>query len=119
MVYEDGGQGIPNTTNMPYDVCNDLYILHPNNLIALKNIFYYYDFDNNFYNKYNTYNVIDLNNVCNDINGNIINLNEVCKDVLNRIYIFTKENTKLVYIGVISSAHIMVDDSMANINHYT
>ena len=52
MVYEDGGQGIPNTTNMPYDVCNDLYILHPNNLITLKNIFYYYDFDNNFYNKY-------------------------------------------------------------------
>lgn len=74
---------------------------------------------NNFYNKYNTYNVIDLNNVCNDINGNIINLNEVCKDLGNRIYIFTKENTKLVYIGVISPAHAMTDVIMANFNHYT
>lgn len=75
--------------------------------------------DNHFYNKYNTYNVIDLNNVCNDINGNIINLNEVCKDLENRIYIFTKENTKLVYIGVISPAHAMTDVIMANWNHYT
>ena len=39
----------------------------------------------------NTYNVIDLNNVCNDINGNIINLNEVCKDLLNRIYIYKRK----------------------------
>lgn len=77
-------------------------------------------FDNHFYNKYNTYNVIDLNNVCNDINGNIINLNEVCKDLENRIYIFTKENTKLVYIGVISPIHVvMIDEFMANENHYT
>lgn len=75
--------------------------------------------DNHFYNKYNTYNVIDLNNVCNDINGNIINLNEVCKDLGNRIYIFTKENTKLVYIGVISPVHAMADVLMANWNHYT
>lgn len=75
--------------------------------------------DNHFYNKYNTYNVIDLNNVCNDINGNIINLNEVCKDLRNRIYIFTKENTKLVYIGVISPVHAMTDVLMANWNHYT
>lgn len=75
--------------------------------------------DNHFYNKYNTYNVIDLNNVCNDINGNVINLNEVCKDLENRIYIFTKENNKLVYIGVISPVHTMVDDGMANWNHYT
>lgn len=75
--------------------------------------------DNHFYNKYNTYNVIDLNNVCNDINGNIINLNEVCKDLENRIYIFTKENTKLVYIGVISPVHTMTDVLMANMNHYT
>ena len=74
---------------------------------------------NHFYNKYNTYNVIDLNNVCNDINGNIINLNEVCKDLENRIYIFTKENTKLVYIGVISPVHTMTDVLMANVNHYT
>lgn len=75
--------------------------------------------DNHFYNKYNTYNVIDLNNVCNDINGNIINLNEVCKDLRNRIYIFTKENTKLVYIGVISPVHTMTDVLIANWNHYT
>lgn len=75
--------------------------------------------DNHFYNKYNTYNVIDLNNVCNDINGNIINLNEVCKDLRNRIYIFTKENTKLVYIGVISPVHTMADVLIANWNHYT
>lgn len=61
IVYEDGGQGIPNTTNIPYEVCNDLYILHPNNLIALKNIFYYYDFDNNF-NISDSYTWEDLDN---------------------------------------------------------
>ena len=75
-------------------------------------------YSDNFYDDYKSYNVINLNNVCNDINGNIINLNEVCKRLDSmRIYIFTKKDDNLVYIGVISNAHVI--SGLGNWNHYT
>lgn len=64
MVYEDGGQGISNTTGIPYDACNGLYTSNPNDKIAIKNIFYYYDFDNNF-NISDSYTWKDLDNIYN------------------------------------------------------
>ena len=64
MVYEDGGQGISNTTGIPYDACNRLYTFNPNDLITIKNIFYYYDFDNNF-NISDSYTWEDLDNIYN------------------------------------------------------
>lgn len=64
MVYEDGGQGISNTTGIPYDACNGLYTFNPNDKITIKNIFYYYDFDNNF-NISDSYTWKDLDNIYN------------------------------------------------------
>lgn len=64
MVYEYTGADILNTTGLPYDACNGLYTFNPNDIITIKNIFYYYDFDNNF-NISDSYTWEDLDNIYN------------------------------------------------------
>ena len=64
MVYEYAGVDISNTTGIPYDACNRLYTSNPNDIITIKNIFYYYDFDNNF-NISDSYTWEELDNIYN------------------------------------------------------
>ena len=100
-------------------------VFHPENssITEIKTFGEIYDTlkfkDHNHYydiiGKYKDYYVIDLNNVCNDINGNIVNLNEFYTDnFAYQIYIFTKVNGSLIYIGIISYGHVDTKNGWAN-----
>lgn len=83
--------------------------------LQFKNNNHYYD----IISVYKDYYVIDLNNVCNDINGNIINLNEFYTDMMYQIYIFTKVNGSLIYIGILSYGHVNTKQNWGNIACYS
>lgn len=48
MIYNNADSDLTPTISIPYDSCNLIYTLTPNNNIYIKNIFYYYDLDDNF-----------------------------------------------------------------------